>query len=155
DPMLDALGPLKISAESARPLLQEFAGPKGRVVSSDLLVTDPKGTHPIAGTMQGIVTRIPWPIPMKIADDHPGTVTPFIVVDNAGGTIWAESDWLGFRQTPPAQRQYLANPPAKDSSRDDGDGPWNLGVAVDRFLPGNAARQRMVVVGSNGWFLDD
>jgi hypothetical protein len=153
DPMVEFLEPLGVIADSGRPLLQQGLGSGGtRVVGADLVLTDPRSSHALSATIRGIATRLPWAIPLKINDADPG-VSCFMSADNAGKTIWAESEWIDFRRVPVQDRGLVANPPANDTSRDDGVGPWCLGATVERTVSG--ARQRIAVVGSNGWFLDD
>lgn len=158
DPMVDFLAPLGIQADSGRPLLQQAvtgAGPGGRAVSTDLFITDPAAAHAISGAIRGQTTRLPWAIPLRMPQgtQPPEGLTPVMTTDNAGKTIWAESEWLEYRRVPPRQRSQVTNPPADDSSRDDGAGPWNLALALERRV--GDLDQRLLVVGSNGWFLDD
>ena len=158
DPMVEFLKPLGIDADSARPLLQQFSEPGGRVVTPDLVVTDPKANQPVAGAIRGLALRLLWPIPLRTLTDTSATVTPIVVIDNAKGTIWAESEWMAFRRVPADQRSSIANPPAPDSSRDDTKGPWTVAAAAERTIttPGApASTQRVVVVGANGWFFDE
>lgn len=152
DPMTEFLIPLGISADTARPLLQQALVGGKRVVSADLFIADPHTDHPIAAAIRGLNVRLPWAVPVRIGLESSG-ITPIITVDNAGQTVWAESEWVEFRRTPAAQRSQLVNPPANDSSRDDGVGPWTLAAAVQRSAGGGS--QRLLIVGCNGWFLDE
>lgn len=153
DPMTEFLAPLGISASSGTPLLQQTMVAGGsRLVSAELLLTDPDATHPVSGPIQGLTTRLPWAIPLKLDADS-SSAQPVMRIGSSGGTIWAESEWIEFRRVPPQDRGMVANPPANDTSRDDGAGPWVVAAAAERTVQG--ARQRVLVVGSNGWFLDD
>ena len=158
DPMVEFLVPLGVQADSGRPLLQQAvtgAGPGGRAVSTDLFITDPGAAHAITAAIRGQTTRLPWAIPLRAPRGvEPGAgVSPVMTTGNAGKTIWAESEWMEYRRVPAAQRSMVTNPPANDSSRDDGAGPWDLAVAIERRVAD--LDQRVLLVGSNGWFLDD
>jgi hypothetical protein len=48
----------------------------------------------------------------------------------------------------------VADPPAADSQRDDTVGPWTVAWAATRDDPALDRPQRLVVVGSNDWFVD-
>ncbi len=152
DPQVEMLDQLGMKVDSARPLLRQTQTPGGPVVTADLLFTSTGAEHPISGAIESLRTHLPWCLPIRV---EPGVrrVVPVIVAQD-DNRIWAESEWLRFRQTPAAQRPLLVNPPQEDSARDDGDGPWIVAAAVERALP-DLRRQRVVVVGSTGWFLDE
>lgn len=152
DPQVEMLEQLGMKVDTARPLLRQSQTPSGPVVTADLLFTTTGADHPISGAIESLRTHLPWCLPIRV---EPGVrrVVPVIIADD-DNRIWAESEWLRFRQTPAAQRPLLVNPPQEDSPRDDGDGPWFVAAAVERTLP-DMRRQRVVVVGSTGWFLDE
>lgn len=156
DPMTRFLEPLGVGAESGRPLLQEHRGPGGRIVSPDFYLPGPEAAHPVSGAIEGMTTLLLWPIPLRLdeIESRKGvSVEPVIVVPHRE-TIWGESDWLRFRQTPRGQRHLLADQPARDSARDLTEGPFTVAAAVERRLPDRPSPQRLLVVGSNGWFMD-
>jgi hypothetical protein len=158
DPMTEFLSPLGVSADSGRPLLQQFSQANGRLVSADLFTTDPKTTHAIASAMRGVVTRLPWGVPITQAPGGGAGFSPVLIVDDPSGNTWGESEWLEFRRVPPAERGRVANPPKKDQQGEGLSGPWVIVASVERVakLAGGGEReQRLVLVGSNGWFLDD
>lgn len=153
DPMVEFLAPLGIQADSGRPLLRQTTGAQGRTVEADHFFTSPQAEHAVSAAIRGLATRFPWPIPLRITQSG-GAIEPILVTDNAGKTVWAESEWAEFRRVPPRDRSMVTNPPANDTLRDDGAGPWTLAAAVERA--GNASKQqRLIIVGSNGWFLDE
>jgi hypothetical protein len=157
DPMVEPLAAVGIAPDSGRPLLEEVPGGApgaARQVSRDQLLTDPGSTHPIAGAVAPLRTRLAWPIPLALASGAalPAgvKVEPVVTVPARAG-LWAESEW------------YVrpgASVPANDSPRDSagGPGPWVLAAAAERDHgagPGEGApgTQRVVVVGSGPWFL--
>lgn len=152
DPQVEMLEQLGMKIDTARPLLRQTQTPAGPVVSADMTFTSTGGTHAISGAIESLRTHLPWCSPIRI-DSGEKRVVPILVAADDNRT-WAESEWLRFRQTPAAQRALLVNPPQEDSARDDGEGPWVVAAAVERTLP-DQRRQRAVVVGSTGWFLDD
>lgn len=151
DQMVAFLEPFGIQAESGRPLLRQMTGGQGRTVDADHLFTDPHADHAISNAIRGVNTRLPWPIPLRIVSAS-SSVTPILATDNANKTVWAEAEWAEFRRIPPRDRAMVTNPPANDSMRDDGAGPWAIAAAIQKPGPDG---QRLIVVGSNGWFLDE
>ncbi len=148
DIMAEVVTPLGVHVDSGRPLLTQFSGPRGRVVSPDLLLTEPGTEHPIAKAIRGLPLFLTWAMPVRI-DDGAASVKPVVVIDNTGKTVWAESEFQSFAQMPRNQQGLALNPPAPDSSRDDPAGPWPVVVTIGRSM--NNAEQRLVVVGCNGW----
>lgn len=139
DPMVEFLAGSGVRVDTARTLLQQFRSPQGPVVSPDFPLPDPglSGTpepHPISGTIAGLPTYFLWPIPIRTTTPAEGavaaTVSPLVVIPPAGKSVWAESEWLQFRQVPADQRPMIRNPPAPDSSRDDTEGPWTIAAAT-------------------------
>ncbi len=162
DPMVSFLAPLGVRVDTARPVMRQYQTPQGRVVLPELLIADAAGAaaggeaeeHPIASILRGLPTHLTWPVPIRVDEGAEATVTPLLAVA-AGPETWAESDWVDFSRVPAEHRSRVANPPAPDSARDDRQGPWTLAAAVERRLPHRADPQRLVIVGSNGWFFDD
>lgn len=155
DPLVEVLPSIGLSADSARPLMEEIKGADSRVVSPDQMLMEPGGSHPISRAITGMRTLLLWPIPLT-KRDAPG-VTVFELITLPGKpALWAESDWQAIRGVR-ADRMTSSQMPAKDSPRDDdgtGSG-WLVAAAAERpnpEIPG--ARQRVVVVGSNYWFVD-
>jgi hypothetical protein len=159
DPMAEALEPLGIKLDSGRPLLHQQTGPRGRVVSSDTIVTDPRTTHPIAQSLRGLATYIPWAIPIAVAGNGGPGVQPIMVVDSSSRDVWAESEWIGFSQVPYDQQSMLVDPPAPDPTHDDifGCWPasaptgWPIAMAIERAGKADGAATRAIVIGSNKW----
>lgn len=157
DPMVAFLPAMGLTADSGRTLMEETRTANARVVAPEQLITDPGSAHPIAACLNGLRTALLWPIALTLKDDPPSgaAATPLISIAARPG-IWAESEWQPYRQVPASQRGMVTNPPAKDSPQDRaGDGkPWLVAAAIERTQPDFAGTQRIVVVGSNGWFLD-
>jgi hypothetical protein len=167
DPMVSFLEPLGLVADSGRPLLREFSGPQRLVVSDEMLINDPFAgggvDHPVARAILALPTLLVWPIPLTLdrakaaAATPPPTLAPIITVP-ADPALWAESQWQDFRERPSS----VTSPPAKDSPADLVGGPWTVAASIERPAPAPAAdtksapaTQRIIVVGSNGWFSDD
>lgn len=178
DPMVEPLTPLGLSPDTAHPLLRRTraagGGGSGFTVSPDLVLVRSEDEHPVGASAQSLPTLLTWAMPIRVDPSaraaSGSTIWPLLVAQ-ADANTWGESDWLGFRQTPGAQRALLINPPAPDSPRDDTNGPWTVAAALERPLnaaasstppgsgPSGAApmggTQRLIVVASNGWFFDE
>jgi hypothetical protein len=151
DPTTTFLKDFGLQADSARPLLRERIGPDGRRVEAVQMVRATAGTHPVAQAVRGLNTRFEWPIGLRVLDGAVG-VTPLYTIDDR--STWGESQWLGYLQVPLAQHHQVPNPPAADSQRDDTSGSWLIAAAAERPFTGRSQPQRLLVVGSNTWFVD-
>lgn len=157
DPFSPVLARFGLQSDSGRPLFSERFEQGKREVETDRTVVPgarEQSTvgNPIAGAIRGLPTFLPWPVSFQHPDTkgHEADRLESLLQVAADDSVWAESNWLLVWQTPRSQRSSLASPPKFDASKD-GRGPWDVAIAVER--PGTPA-QRLVVVGSNGWFFD-
>ena len=149
DPAVDMLDRFGLSVDSARPIVFETLGGRGRIVETDSTLVAEESDHPIARGLSGLRIKLPWAIPIRVDSD----ASVIASIDAAQG-VWAESEWLGYWRVPREQRALVPNPPKLDASRDDESGPWPVIVAAERTDPAFDAPQRIVVVGSNSWAVD-
>lgn len=158
DAMVEFLEPLGLKADSARPLLHQIGAAATPVVSPESLFSATLvGDHPIASAVNGLRVRLPWAVPLRKTEAAgTATITPIVSVPDDDRT-WAESQWMEFRSVPAAQRSFIRpqDQPKPDSQRDDAQGPWIVAAALERKIADKPDMQRLVVVGSNGWFLDE
>lgn len=156
DGMIDYLSTTGLTVDSGRPLLHLAGTPASPIVQTDSLLTVESPTHPVAAAVKGLRIRLPWAVPMEISRNSSGAVVPILTLEDDGRT-WAESQWMEFASVPAGQRSLIRpqDLPRPDSARDDEDGPWVVGVAVERSVPRSGGRQRWVVIGCNPWFLND
>jgi hypothetical protein len=186
DPFAAALARFGLVSDSGRPLVWEEATAQGRLVRSERVAQSGAGPgavdggggagggggggggeHPIAGAIRGLPTLLPWPIALAPQTPPEGVrATAWPIIDLVpDAALWAESQWLGYWQTPAAQRARGMNAPSFDASRDlrePGNAwsalttrpmGWVVAAAAERYRVGFPA-QRMVVVGANGWYSD-
>ncbi len=159
DPLTECLKPLGIEVDSGRPLLQLDKVETRTVAVPRQDIIDPRAAHPISGAVSGLRLRMQWPVTISAVNPAAGVRAEPIVSVPADGTRWAESEWQEFYRTVGQLKgdyTRISNPPAKDSPRDGAgaESGWVLAMAVERASR-EQARQRIVVVGANGWFLDD
>lgn len=151
DPITKALAPMGIVPDCGRPLMHNKIGTLGRIADPITYVVPDAGDHPIASVLSGLSTVLPWAIPMKIVQTEGVEALPIIATTDDDET-WAESDWLGLWSTPAQSRHLLREQPIFDQ-QDDSQAPnWMLGAAAQRTQAGT--RQRVIVIGSNGWSTD-
>lgn len=178
DPMATAFEPFGIRADTGKTLLRLDRGPDGgSIVQADTRLTPGRTDAPdrvaaLARSVEGLGLQLWWATPLKLADTPPSRVRvlePLLSIGQettgggaggAGGqasaiTRWAESEWRGFAQIPPSQHARVLDPPRPDVGRDDIEGPWTLAAAVEVADPAFARPQRIVAVGSNGWYFDE
>lgn len=150
-------GGVGLKVDSGLAILHRLGTPANPVVSAETLLTPTDTPHsPIAGAINGLRLRLPWAVPLRPQPNAAATITPLLTLTNDGAT-WAESQWIEFRSVPLPQRPFIRpqDQPRPDSQRDDAKGPWIIAATIERKVPAQAESQRMVVVGSNGWFLDE
>lgn len=154
DPIAASLQVLGVKASTATPLLSEVVTPQGRLIETDRMVQGGESDHPIAGAIRGLPTYLTWPIPMAAQPAGDAvSVWPLLSVAPQGDT-WTETEWLRLRQTPREQRHLIPDPPKFDAGRDQrapAEGLWVVAVAAEQA---GTPRRRVVVVGSNDWFID-
>lgn len=154
DPIAAALKPLGIEPASGKPIMTEVAGANGRGVETDRAVlAGENGANPIHGAIRGLPTYLPWPIGLTMppATGAGSIDATALITLPAAENAWGESRWLLLWQTPRQQRARLGEMPKFDAGQDER-GPWTLAAAVERSTAGS--RQRVVIVGSSGWFFD-
>jgi hypothetical protein len=138
--------------------------PSGRFVSTDFVIQPAEETgHLISGAIRGLPTAFIWPIQLNNGDISGGgrvTRTDLYTITPDERT-WGESQWMEYWRTRPELRAQLPKPPSFDAGRDTRapqtlpgakPHPWVVACAAERFEGGT--KQRVVVVGTNGWFLD-
>jgi hypothetical protein len=163
DPMVSFLEPLGLVADSGRPLLREMAAPNRRLVTDEMVITSPGADHPVSASIRGITTAFVWPIPITFDSakaEAAHTKLAAVVSVPADPALWAESQWQDFYE----RRERAATIPAKDSPADLVGGPWTIAAALERPVAsdtpgtgtgtGAGTTQRILVVGSFGWFFD-
>ncbi|QQS09730.1 MAG: hypothetical protein IPK69_03675 [Phycisphaerales bacterium] len=165
DPFAAILAQFGMSISSARPLMVETpTSGRGRLVEPGVLVQPPQGRHPISRAIAGLPTYLLWPLPIVRSENPPGdnvSIEPLIVQKAPQTNVWAESAWLQYYQARAEQRAMMPNKPEYNEGRDDRESPsglslltrdWVLAAAAERET--SKGPQRLVVVGSNGWFID-
>lgn len=177
DPFAATLERFGLAADTGRPLVTPSQVQPG-VIDSDCIIQAgslAEVPHPIVGAIKGLPVYLPWPIAMSERPSPEGVRTSATVLLDISKErrSWAESQWLGYWQTPRNQRAQGANMPKFDSTSDEREPGsswsanaaasgaaanvqsygWVVAVAAERYRVGFAS-QRLVVVGSNGWFTD-
>ena len=110
--------------------------------------------HPIANAMSGLSTVIPWAIPLTIEPTTDVQAFPIIQLNSADQSdqAWAERDWLTLWRTPIQSRAISRTQPIFNPKTDARSDTWTLAAGAQRTHAGT--KQRIVVVGSNGWSTD-
>ena len=157
DPIVAAIAPLGVAAETGKPLMRSQVAGAGRTIVTDMVVQTAASGHPLAEAIRGLPTTLPWSIALRAAAaGGEATVTPLLTLPADAG-LWGESQWLGLWQTPRERRQAMAELPKLDAGRDLAEPPggtsWIVVAASERRLESGRV-QRAVVVGSNSWLID-
>ena len=148
DPLVARLRELGLSIDSGRPLVETVRTPAGPRTKSDFRVLRANGEHAVGAAIDGLAVALIWPLPMTISDDGEMEWTELVEIASRE-EIWGESQW------PTLVQAGTMNASASFDDRVDvRDGPWTVVAAGERFLEGDDTPQRVVVVGSNGWFFD-
>lgn len=167
DPMAKVLEKYGVQAHTGRPLLTEVITPRGRTAETDRIVQGTiKGdnSHPLAGAVRGVPTYLTWAVPTERSDATGWSVKPILTVPMSNAnppTTWGESEWQRFRSVRREERSLMPDAPAFTPGRDlsavanalpEANG-WVVAAASEREGSGETA-PRLVVVGSNDWFID-
>ncbi|MBS0195624.1 MAG: hypothetical protein JSR77_02595 [Planctomycetes bacterium] len=167
DPFSKVLARFSLASESGRPLLREQSTGGTRTVETDaVLQADEDSKNALAAAVRGLPTFLSWPIALferRLPEDPARVDLAPILQIAAGPNVWLESQWLRLAQTPREQRGLLPDAPRFDDGRDSrwpngtemGNAVqrWTIAYAAERTVVGSPP-QRMLVVGSNGWFFD-
>ena len=164
DPMVAALAPFGLTADSGRPLLRDVTTPRGRAVETDRMAQPVESEHALTGAVRGLPTYLPWPVaiidrPMPTGARVNSTTLYELPADQR---TWGESQWTGVWTTPRDKRGTMSDLPKYNANQDarwpDGresakPQAWRVAVASERFEVGKPS-QRLVAVGSNSWYMD-
>lgn len=155
DPMAAWLTALGVKAESGTVLLEEVRDGRGRAISVDQQLTEPGTDAAVAAAIDGVKTRLPWPIPLRLEPNPAAAskVAPLLTLPPRP-ELWGETQWLALRQGGGAGGFNAL--PTFEPERDHAGGPepWVLAASIERADAGFERTQRIVVVGSAGWFND-
>ena len=168
DPIAALLEPFGVRAETALPLFRAMNTARGTTISPDLRgapAAVANDAHPIARAVADLPFAFPWPSALALDAEAlaSGRAFPLVAFANDRAT-WGERRWLTYRATPLERRGALADQPAPDPAADllappSGD-RWVVAAAAERRGREGESRsdaggsQRVVIVGSSGWFFD-
>jgi hypothetical protein len=167
DPMTKVLQQYGIDAKTGTPLLTDVLTQRGRTAETDRIVQGTiKGddAHPLAGAVRGVPTYMTWAIPIEQSAVVAARAWPVLTVPVSGAnppTTWSESEWQRFRSVRREERALMSDAPAFTQGRDaaapakpltNSDG-WTV-VAAAEATQATGTPTRIVVVGSNDWFID-
>jgi hypothetical protein len=148
DPIVAPFESLGLTIDSGRPLVETTSTPAGPRSASMFRTLRANTDHPIGAAMDGLALALIWPSPMRIKDDAPMEWDALVTIESRED-VWGESQW------PTLVQAGAMNATATFDERVDArGGPWVVVAAGERFLEGRADPQRLVIVGSNGWFFD-
>ncbi|MFW5653193.1 MAG: DUF7088 domain-containing protein [Planctomycetota bacterium] len=161
DPWQSVLERIGVEAATGTVIYREIAGDAGRRQSVPALtLREYNPTHPIGRALNGLETYFEAAIPLDVTD--PDTLAPMgegtnpsnepavlahgtVLSVEPSATVWAEPEWF-------AQREH--SPPANAATMAAETDAWPIVLTVERRRPG-ADVQRVMVVGSGGWFYSD
>lgn len=148
DPIVAPFEALGLTIDSGRPLVETTSTPAGPRSASMFRTLRANTDHPIGRSIDGLALALIWPSPIEIADGASIDWSPIVTIEGRDG-VWGESQW------PTLVQAGAMNATATFDERVDARGaPWSVAVAGERFVEGRDAPQRLVIVGSNGWFFD-
>ncbi|MGP1310827.1 MAG: hypothetical protein ACTS27_11575, partial [Phycisphaerales bacterium] len=148
DPYVAHLAKLGLSVDTGRPLVETTSTPAGPRSIARFRTLDANDAHPLGAAIEGVALTLIWPTPMTVASEPAMPWTPIVTIDSSEG-VWGESQWPSLMQA------GAMNAAASFDERVDArGGPWTVVAAGERFVEGADGSQRVVVVGSNGWFFD-
>jgi hypothetical protein len=168
DPTAKVLEPWGLRALTGTPLLTEVLTPRGRNAETDRIVQGTitsEGAHALAGAVRGVPTYLTWATPLEATDAKGARAWPVLTVPVSRATppmTWGESEWQRYRGVRREERSLLPDAPSFTQGRDvaapekplPGSDGWVVIAAAEREGATPAAPARLIVVGSNDWFID-
>lgn len=151
DPLAVTLAGLGIDADTGRPLISRIRVADGDAYDLSRVFNAADPATPIGRAVRGLPTALTWLTPVRPAEGASGGV---ILSVDASADTWAEAEWLGFASAPDDRAWSSAAAPTPNPRFDDVTGPWPVAVAVEHVGAGSFAPQRVVAVGSPGWFFN-
>ncbi len=154
DPIDAVLSPFGLMVRSDRVIVGETTSSGGvRQVLTDIYVAIPSSDHPVAASIRGLPTLLPWPTSLRVKDGSAATTTTLLEFPQRPD-VWAESQWQVHKAAQNDSRIRAPAPPKYDEATDARDGPWRMAVAAERVRT-NAPPQRLIAVASNEWMSDN
>ncbi len=169
DAMVKPLEALGIKADSGHVLMERVKSAAGIGVLTDAVLTDPLPPGSTAGgdaesqaaglisqSVAGLKTRLIWPVTLLLQKVDGVTVRPVLALP-ASADRWAEAEWLRlrtFRGDPANAPSAEPGGPKDLAAPGDGNTSWVLAAAAERARTEGKGRQRIIVVGSQGWYAD-
>lgn len=177
DPVVKALAPFGLTAQSGKPLLREVFNQGVRSLQTDFVVVGPQdaGKSLVAKAVSDLPVTLPWPVALNITNLDTVRWASVLRLDPKLTGVWGESQWLALWQTPRERRANISDLPKFDSGRDiavevsttDARTELNQGIIVAaEFILSRSggvdakrvgplqSQQRAVVIASNAWLVD-
>lgn len=149
DPMATPLEAFGLAADTGRPTLLDRPIGDRRFVEWEQQIVPAESGHPLSDVIEGLTTRLTWPIAIDRASDI-GSAWPLLRTSDEN--VWREAEWAGYWIERDTNRHNIANPPAPGGPRDGEVDDGAFGWAVQR--DNNGGPQRAVVIGSHLWLFD-
>ena len=151
DPIAAALAGIGIDADTARPIFRTLRLGAGDAYTLSVILHDADRSTPIGGAIDGLPIALTWLTPVRGAKG--ADVKTILRVPDDGST-WAEAEWRAHASAPDDRPWTSPTPPTPNARFDDVKGPWPVAVAFERDAGDPARPQRIVAVGSPGWFFN-
>lgn len=157
NPIVQPLSAFGLQSDSGRVVISRVSAPTGPQFIYTHTFRRADTDNPIGAAIDGLATLLPTPTPIDITTKHDTTAWPILSIDAADNT-WAEARWQSLL----AQR-VTNEPPTPDPEQDALQGPFDVVVAAERrraptepaaIRSGDAGIQRLVVVASRSWYID-
>lgn len=149
DPVAATLAPFGLKALTGSPLVAERATQRGREPGTTLTARGTAGEHPLQQALRDLPTMLLWPIAIDVSLT-PGVETVDLLSVAGSDGVWMESQWIALWQV---QAGATSPDVTFDPSRDARRPAYTLAAGAERLI-GPGHKQRVVLVGSNGWALD-
>ncbi len=178
DPLVKPLEALGIKADTGRVIMERVKTSAGSGVLTDAVLTEPmppgipastasaNSAPRIGQAVSGLRTRLIWPVALLLPGAEGVTLQPVLTLATTPDR-WAEAEWLRLRQhrgDPSSAPAVEPGGPKDLLAPADGSAAWILAAAAERPLrdapsgtagtPTPRLPQRVLVVGSQGWFAD-
>ena len=155
DPVALALRAVGIDADTGRPLIRRVEFSTGQAFDLSFVIRQGNADSTLGDSITGLPTMLTWVTPIRpIVDPDASTSSHTVFSIEASSDTWAEAEWLAYASAPDDRAWASQSPITPDTRFDEVAGPWSIAASVSRSFGPTGTEQRVVAIGSPGWFFN-
>lgn len=151
DPVAQALQSVGVEARTGKPLIRSLQASTGEAFDLSFIVREGRTGNRLGQTITGLPLMLTW---ATVVAPIEGSGAEVIAQIEPSDRTWGEAEWRSLAGAPDDRPWTSAAPPTPNPAHDDVNGPWPIAVSIERAAGLGARTQRVVAIGSSGWFFD-